>query len=153
MGTGSGRVVGNTLIEHPKQVTQVLLRLKRRGFKVAIDDFGTGYSSLAALQSLPVDLLKIDQVFVSRMCETDKAREIVATIVGLARALGHEAIAEGIETEAQLRELRRMRCTLGQGHFFSPALEGDAIETEVLARHYPDLAKPARREAGGRRGR
>lgn len=146
-------ITENTLIEHPKQVTQVLLRLKRRGFKVAIDDFGTGYSSLAALQSLPVDLLKIDQVFVSRMCETDKAREIVATIVGLARALGHEAIAEGIETEAQLKELRRMRCTLGQGHFFSPALTGDAVETEVLARHYPDLAKSARREAGGRRGR
>jgi PAS domain S-box-containing protein len=146
-------ITENTLIEHPRQVTKMLLRLKRRGFKVAIDDFGTGYSSLAALQSLPVDLLKIDQVFVSRMCETGKAREIVATIVGLARALGHEAIAEGIETAAQIKELRRMRCTFGQGHIYSPALEGDSVETEVLARYYPDLPKSGRREAGLRRAR
>jgi PAS domain S-box-containing protein len=146
-------ITENTLIEHPRQVTKVLLRLKRRGFKVAIDDFGTGYSSLAALQSLPVDLLKIDQIFVSRMCETDKAREIVATIVGLAGALGHEAIAEGIETEAQLKELRRMRCTFGQGHIFSPALEGDSVESEVLARSYSNVPKSGRREAGRRRAR
>jgi len=146
-------ITENTLIEHPNQVTKMLLRLKRRGFKVAIDDFGTGYSSLAALQSLPVDLLKIDQVFVARMEETEKARQIVATIVGLAKALGHEVIAEGIETDGQLKELRRLRCTLGQGHLFSPALEGDAVEEEVLARFYPDLPKPARREAGARRAR
>ena len=146
-------ITENTLIEHPRQVTKILLRLKRRGFKVAIDDFGTGYSSLAALQSLPVDLIKIDQVFVSRMCETDRAREIVATIVGLARALGHESIAEGIESAGQLRELRRMRCTLGQGHIFSPALEGDSVESEILARYYPDLPKSPRREAGQRRAR
>jgi len=146
-------ITENTLIEHPNQVTKVLLRLKRRGFKVAIDDFGTGYSSLAALQSLPVDLLKIDQIFIARMDETGKARQIVATIVGLARALGHEVIAEGIETDAQLKELRRMRCTLGQGHLFSPPLEGDLVEEEVLTRYYPDLPKPARRETGARRAR
>ncbi|OLE66474.1 MAG: hypothetical protein AUG09_07275 [Acidobacteria bacterium 13_1_20CM_2_68_7] len=146
-------ITENTLIEHPNQVTKVLLRLKRHGFKVAIDDFGTGYSSLAALQSLPVDLLKIDQVFVARMDETGKARQIVATIVGLARALGHEVIAEGIETDAQLKELRRMHCTLGQGHLFSPPLEGDAVEEEVLTRYYPDLPKPVGRETGARRAR
>jgi EAL domain-containing protein (putative c-di-GMP-specific phosphodiesterase class I) len=146
-------ITENTLIEHPRQVTKILLRLKRRGFKVAIDDFGTGYSSLAALQSLPVDLIKIDQVFVSRMCETDRAREIVATIVGLARALGHQSIAEGIESAGQLRELRRMRCTLGQGHIFSLAIEGDSVESEILARYYPDLPKSPRREAGQRRAR
>ncbi|HZN03191.1 MAG TPA: EAL domain-containing protein, partial [Candidatus Polarisedimenticolia bacterium] len=90
-------ITENTLIEHPKQVIKMLTRLKRLGFGVAIDDFGTGYSSLAMLQDLPVDILKIDQVFVSRMDER-KGRQIVATIVSLARALGHEVIAEGIET-------------------------------------------------------
>src|SRR5262249_10461290 len=95
-------ITENTLIEHPDKVTKVLLRLKRLGFKVAIDDFGTGYSSLAVLQSLPVDLLKIDQVFVERLAESEKARQIVATIVGLGRALGHEVVAEGIETVSQL---------------------------------------------------
>jgi len=120
---------------------------------VAIDDFGTGYSSLAALQSLPVDLLKIDQVFVAGMVESEKARQIVATIIALARALGHDVVAEGIETEAQLRELRRLRCSLGQGFYFSPPLEGDAVETEVLARFQPWLQGRGRREAGGARGR
>jgi len=87
------------------------------------------------------------------MDETAKARQIVATIVGLARALGHEVIAEGIETESQLKELRRMRCTLGQGHLFSAALDGDSVEEEVLTRFYPDLPKPGSREAGARRAR
>ena len=53
-------------------------------------------------------------------------------------------------SDAQLKELRRLRCTLGQGHLFSPALEGDAVEEEVLTRYYPDLSKPGRREAGAR---
>ena len=105
------------------------------------------------VQSVLVDLLKIDQVFVARIGETEKARQIVATIVGLAKALGHEVIAEGIETDAQLKELRRLRCTLGQGHFFSPPLEGDSVEEEVLPRFYPDLPQPGRREAGSRRAR
>ncbi len=146
-------ITENTLIEHPEQVTRVLLRLKRRGFKIAIDDFGTGYSSLAALQGLPIDLLKIDQVFVERLGESDKGREIVATIVGLARALGHEVIAEGIETEGQLKELRRLRCALGQGNLFSVPLEGDRVEEDLLTRFYDDLPKPARLASGARRGR
>jgi len=99
---------------------------------VAIDDFGTGYSSLAMLQDLPVDILKIDQVFVSRMDER-KGRQIVATIVSLGRALGHEVIAEGIETDEQAAELRRLRCALGQGYLFAVPLEGDEVEKQILA--------------------
>jgi len=129
-------------------VTKVLLRLKRHGFKVAIDDFGTGYSSLAVLESLPVDVLKMDQVFVARMSETEKARQIVATIIGLARALGHDIIAEGIETEAQLKELKKLGCAMGQGHHFSKALAGEEVETELLTRFYYALG-PAGREARG----
>jgi EAL domain-containing protein (putative c-di-GMP-specific phosphodiesterase class I) len=134
-------------------VTKELLGFKKRGFKVAIDDFGTGYSSLASLQSLPVDLLKIDRRFVADLEESEKGRQIVATIIGLARALGHEVIAEGIETEAQMRDLRRLRCALGQGFYFSPPLEADAVETDVLARFQPWLQGRTRREAGTARGR
>jgi PAS domain S-box-containing protein len=140
-------ITENTLIEHPAQVTKVLLRLKRHGFKVAIDDFGTGYSSLATLESLPVDILKMDQVFVARMAETEKARQIVATIISLAGALGHEIIAEGIETEIQARELKRLGCDLGQGHHFSEALAGEDVETELLTRFYSALGP------GGRDGK
>jgi len=134
-------ITENTLIEHPKQVIKVLTRLKRRGFGVAIDDFGTGYSSLAMLQDLPVDILKIDQVFVSRMDER-KGRQIVATIVSLGRALGHEVIAEGIETEEQAEELRRLRCALGQGFLYSPALKGSEIEARILG---PAASEPRQR--------
>jgi predicted signal transduction protein with EAL and GGDEF domain len=144
-------ITENTLIEHPAQVTKVLLRLKRQGFKVAIDDFGTGYSSLAALESLPVDVLKMDQVFVARMGESEKARQIVATIIGLAGALGHDIIAEGIETEAQLKELRKLGCTLGQGHHFSEALAGEEVETELLTRFYSTLGPGGREGKGARR--
>ncbi len=144
-------ITENTLIEHPKQVTKVLLRLKKRGYKVAIDDFGTGYSSLAVLQSLPVDILKIDQLFVTGLSETEKARQIVATIVGLAKALGHEVIAEGIENESQAKELRKLGCTYGQGYLFSIPLEGEAVETEILARFQPALQARNRREAGMRK--
>ena len=143
-------ITENTLIEHPKQVIKVLTRLKRRGFGVAIDDFGTGYSSLAMLQDLPVDILKIDQVFVSRMDER-KGRQIVATIVSLGRALGHEVIAEGIETEEQAEELRRLRCALGQGFLFSEALRADEIEAQILAplSSSESLQRQPRRAAAG----
>jgi len=146
-------ITENVLIEHPKQVTKVLLRLKKRGFKVAIDDFGTGYSSLAVLQSLPVDVLKMDQVFVGQIGASAKARQIVATIVGLGSALGHEVIAEGIESEIQLRELRRIRCALGQGNLFSLPLEGSSVATDVLARFGPSLLGRSERERGMRRAR
>ena len=143
-------ITENTLIEHPAQVTQVLLRLKRRGFKVAIDDFGTGYSSLAALESLPIDILKMDQVFVARMGESDRARQIVATIVSLGAALEHEIIAEGIESEAQLRELKRLQCALGQGNHFSPPLAGDDVERRVLTRFYSLLGPDDEAKGPGR---
>jgi len=142
-------ITENTLIEYPRQVTRVLRGLKKRGFKVAIDDFGTGYSSLSMLQSLPVDFLKIDQSFVTQMTETHKARQIVGTIIGLARALGHEVIAEGIETELQAKMLRRLGCTLGQGYYYSAPLAGNEVETELLARFEPELQRRARRAAGG----
>jgi PAS domain S-box-containing protein len=141
-------ITENTLIEHTKHVIRVLQRLQKKGFRVAVDDFGTGYSSLAALQSLPVDILKIDQVFVAQMSESHKARQIIATILGLARALDHEVIAEGVETQAQARELRRLRCALGQGHLFSPPVDGATVETEILARY--QAGQTTRRRAGAR---
>jgi len=146
-------ITENVLIEHPKQVTRALLRLRKRGFRVAIDDFGTGYSSLAALQSLPVDILKMDQIFVQQIGVSTKARQIVATIVSLGEALGHEVIAEGIETEDQLRELRTIRCRLGQGNFFSPPVPGDLVEPQVLSQFGPSLADRGERDSRLRRVR
>lgn len=109
-------------------VIPVMQRLAGMGIKLSIDDFGTGYSSLSYLHSLPFDTLKIDRSFVDRLDdEAGKGREIVRSIVALARALGKSLVAEGIETPSQLARLREMGVDEGQGYLFSRPLSADAI--------------------------
>ncbi|MEH3119663.1 MAG: EAL domain-containing protein [Methylorubrum populi] len=93
--------------------------LKRLGVRVAMDDFGTGFSSLSYLQSFPFDKIKIDQSFVRSLGATGNARLIVRSVIGLGRSLGMTTTAEGIETEAQLDQLRLEGCEEGQGYLFS----------------------------------
>jgi len=92
--------------------------LRRMGCQIALDDFGVGYSSLAALGRLPVDVVKIDQAFVRRLSTPD-GPPLVAAVVTLAKALGLQVIAEGIETEEQRLTLIELGCTLGQGFLIS----------------------------------
>ena len=96
--------------------------LRSLGVRLAIDDFGTGYSSLASLHRLPVDVLKIDRLFVEGLEDEDSASPFVSTIVGLGNALGLETIVEGIETKEQLERVRALGCTLGQGFYFARPL-------------------------------
>ena len=126
-------ITESLIMQHPKVVTRALTRMRKRGFTVSIDDFGTGHSSLALLHRLPVDSLKIDRMFVAQLGQTKEAQRIIETILGLARALGLQVIAEGIETEEQLSELQAIRCTLGQGNLFSPPLGQELVEKLVLA--------------------
>jgi EAL domain-containing protein (putative c-di-GMP-specific phosphodiesterase class I) len=90
-----------------------------------LDDFGTGYSSLAYLHSFPVQALKVDRSFVSRMDQATQQSAIVKAIVSLAHDLGMEVVAEGVETRAQLEALRALRCRRGQGFLFSKPLPAD----------------------------
>jgi predicted signal transduction protein with EAL and GGDEF domain len=99
----------------------LLTELKALGVRISLDDFGTGYSSLSYLQRLPVDTLKIDRSFVAGM-EGEECREIIRTILNLARTLRLDVIAEGMETAAQVEYLERFDCRFGQGYFFSRAL-------------------------------
>jgi diguanylate cyclase (GGDEF)-like protein len=104
--------------------------LKRLGVRVAMDDFGTGYSSLSYLQSFPFDKIKIDQSFVRNLDVTGSSRLIVRSVVGLGRSLGMTVTAEGIETEAQMEQLRLEGCDEAQGYLFSrpvPAAGIDAL--------------------------
>ncbi|MGJ3265512.1 MAG: putative bifunctional diguanylate cyclase/phosphodiesterase [Salinarimonas sp.] len=116
-----------------RAVTATLAALKRRGVRLALDDFGTGFASLTHLLELPVDVIKIDRAFVSRMRTDPRARTIVESLLGISRGLSLSLIAEGIETMRQAEELREMGCTLGQGFLFGRA-EAPAIARELYRR-------------------
>ena len=107
----------SSLIPNMHTAIEVLGSLRRSGISLLLDDFGTGYSSLNHLHSFPFDTLKIDRSFVGRMCEGDQPMQIVRTIIELARVLGMDVVAEGIENIEQYRLLRQMGCRFGQGYY------------------------------------
>ena len=105
----------------------MLSSLRRLGVSVLLDDFGTGYSSLNHLHSFPFDVLKVDRSFVTRMTEGDQPMQIVRTIIELARVLGMDVVAEGIETCEQYRLLRQLGCRFGQGYLFARPMSAEAV--------------------------
>jgi EAL domain-containing protein (putative c-di-GMP-specific phosphodiesterase class I) len=104
-----------------------LNELKAIGIRLAVDDFGTGYSSLSYLQLFPVDILKIDQAFVSGIEHGDQQSSLASAIISLAGVLGLETVAEGIETDAQATTLAALGCALAQGYHFSSPVPPEAI--------------------------
>ncbi len=112
-------ITESTLMEHRDAALLALAELRELGVKVGIDDFGTGYSSLAYLSTLPFDCLKIDRSFVIGMQDSAQNLEIVRTVVSLGRTLNKHVVAEGIETPAQLRCLKQLGATIGQGYLLS----------------------------------
>ena len=113
--------------------TQIMLgRLKDAGVRISIDDFGTGFSSLAYLKRFPVDTLKIDRSFIAAVDHDTDSREIVRTIMGLARTLHMDVIAEGAETPSQVEFLQDIDCEYAQGFFFSRPIDPADLE-RVLA--------------------
>ena len=137
----------SSLIPNVQIALEVLGSLRRLGISLLMDDFGTGYSSLNHLHSFPFDVLKIDRSFVSRITDGDQALQIVRTIIELARVLGMDVIAEGIETVEQYRLLRQLGCRFGQGYLFARPMSAEAV-TELLrlpgrVLPNPDLAQAA----------
>jgi diguanylate cyclase (GGDEF)-like protein/PAS domain S-box-containing protein len=106
----------------------LLTQLRELGVQLSIDDFGTGYSSLSYLQRFPIDTLKIDRSFVTQMMENEENLAIVRTIVALAQNLGMDVVAEGVETEDQLKLLKKLECENGQGYLFSTPLGGRQLD-------------------------
>lgn len=113
----------------PERVITQIEPLRAKGVRFAIDDFGTGHSSLGSLTRLPFDVFKIDQSFVRRMEDDSNDRVVIETILAMARALGYETVAEGVETASQFAFLRLNGCTYAQGYFFGkPAPEAEFVE-------------------------
>lgn len=116
-------VTERALLENPPDVKRTLQTLRAQGISVALDDFGTGYSSLSYLHQYPLQSLKIDQSFVASLAEGDEGGSVavVRAVLALAKTLGMQVIAEGIETELQCDVLRKLGCQFGQGFLFSHA--------------------------------
>ncbi len=107
------------LIKNSKRISKKLSKLRDKGMKVAIDDFGTGYSSLAYLSNFPFDKLKIDQSFIRDITSDRTAASLVTSIISMAHSIGVRVIAEGVETEAQMKFLTNYHCDEIQGYYFS----------------------------------
>jgi EAL domain-containing protein (putative c-di-GMP-specific phosphodiesterase class I) len=124
-------ITESVIMENVGTAISMLQQLRALGVESCIDDFGTGYSSLSYLHHLPMETLKIDRSFVGRMVRNDENIEIVRTIVTLARSLGMEVVAEGVETIEQLGQLRLLRCDAGQGYLFSKPTDAKAAEALI----------------------
>jgi diguanylate cyclase (GGDEF)-like protein/PAS domain S-box-containing protein len=119
-------ITESVLMEHTTSVMTMLRRLHALRVQLSLDDFGTGYSSLSYLHRFPLQILKIDRSFIGSMNADRKHAEIVRAIVALARNLGMEVVAEGVETAAHLTALRALQCHYGQGYLFAKPLEAPA---------------------------
>ncbi|MBD3422589.1 MAG: EAL domain-containing protein [Chitinivibrionales bacterium] len=105
------------------ETVDTLERFRARGISILIDDFGTGYSSLSYLRNLPIDILKIDRSFISEIENKRDALAVATSIINLAHNLNMKVIAEGVETEEQMRLLQRNSCDMVQGYYFSKPIE------------------------------
>jgi len=105
---------------------------KNLGIQLSIDDFGTGYSSLAYLKSFPIDQLKIDKSFVDDIGVNENDYVIVETIIAMADRMGFDLIAEGVETEEQLKFLQQKGCDLFQGYYFDRPLQAEKFSHKYL---------------------
>jgi diguanylate cyclase (GGDEF)-like protein/PAS domain S-box-containing protein len=126
--------VTESLAAQDQQVQERLHELKALGIKLALDDFGTGYSSLASLHLLPVDTVKIDRSFVSQGDTSHHHRVLIEATVMVARSLGMDTVAEGIETPEQAAVVRELKCDKGQGYLFSRPLSSGALVDWLGAR-------------------
>ena len=125
-------VTESSYTENADKVVDVVEDLRRRGYTVEMDDFGTGYSSLNMLSAMPVDVLKMDRTFILNMENNEKNVQLVGLILGIAKNLNIPVVAEGVETEAQMKILKDLGCTLVQGYYFSRPLHPSEFEANIL---------------------
>jgi len=126
-------ITESAIMHDPEHSLDILTRLDSMGVELSVDDFGTGYSSLSHLKRLPVQQLKIDRSFVSGIIDDKDDAMIVRSTIDLAHNLGLHTVAEGVETESILNELKKMRCDSAQGYLISRPLSPDDFLTYLKA--------------------
>ena len=131
----------STIMENSDIARNILLDLKTLGISLAVDDFGTGYSSLSYLSRIPADTIKIDRSFVNSLDTNEEGVNIIRVIINLAKSLGMTIIAEGVETEAQMKKLKALGCHYGQGFLFSRAMTPDQIPEFIREQPFKKLVK------------
>ena len=127
-------ITENGFIEDSERANTVLLELKDLGVRIALDDFGTGYSSLGYLRRLPIDIVKIDQSFIADIGLAHQGGALVGAVTNMAHALDLTVTAEGVETQAQLDEVRSVGCESAQGYFCGRPMTASAIDGHLSAR-------------------
>src|SRR5581483_4602763 len=128
-------ITESAVMEEPESAIATMGDLKALGVSLCVDDFGTGYSSLSYLKTLPVDVVKVDRAFVAGLDADKDDSAIAEAVIGLAHTLGLTAIAEGVERQGQLTELRRLGCDGAQGYYFAYPVPG--VEAAELMRRRP----------------
>lgn len=128
-------ITESAIMENTESAMDMLLQLKAMGIQLSVDDFGTGYSSLGYLYRFPMDLLKVDRSFISRVDVDGEKLELVRTIITLAWNLGMDVVAEGVETTKQLAQLKALKCEYAQGYLFSKPLNRQEAEKLIAIEH------------------
>jgi diguanylate cyclase (GGDEF)-like protein/PAS domain S-box-containing protein len=139
-------ITESAIIENIEAATAILNRIKALGIKISLDDFGTGYSSLSYLHRFPIDTLKIDRSFITAM-NMAKNAEIVSTILTLAKNLGMDVIAEGVETREQIIKLTDMKCEYVQGFMLSKPMDGRSMSLLIAETHQKGMGQHAHTES------
>lgn len=128
-------ITESVVMDNAETATAMLRQLRSLGVQLSIDDFGTGYSSLSYLHRFPVNILKIDRSFVSRMAIDEESLGIVETIIALAAKLKMKTVAEGVETQEQSEQLKKFNCEYAQGYLFSEPVAAGRAE-ELISREW-----------------
>jgi len=136
-------ITESSLVEDSHRVIGALHALKQLGLRIAIDDFGTGYASLSYLQSMPVDILKIDQAFVRASDDGERGRDLLEAIVNIARSLSLQTVAEGVEQPEQLAAVRNMGCDLVQGYLLGRPLPVEEAQRVIAEERRAQEKRPA----------
>ena len=126
-------ITESVLMENAKSAAAMLVKLQALGIRLSMDDFGTGYSSLSYLHRFPIDTLKIDRSFINIVDIDIEKIEIIRTVIALAWNLGMDVVAEGVETQNQMAQLKALKCQYGQGYFFSKPLDAEKAQALIEA--------------------